>query len=95
MTQNTSNDIQAAQDLKLVVNKASDTTEFVYRATNSPTDVIAGVQLNFKTSDNSDPYTTTNIIISEDRSAFTTALTNIQTAYNALVDTTGVLVGTL
>ena len=95
VTQNTSNDIQAAQDLKLVVNKASDTTEFVYRATNSPTDVIAGVQLNFKTSDNSDPYTTTNIIISEDRSAFTTALTNIQTAYNALVDTTGVLVGTL
>ena len=95
VTQNKSNDIQAAQDLKLVVNKASDTTEFVYRATNSPTDVIAGVQLNFKTSDNSDPYTTTNIIISEDRSAFTTALTNIQTAYNALVDTTGVLVGTL
>lgn len=95
VTQNTSNDIQAATDLKLVVNKPSDTSEFVYRATNSPTDVINGVQLNFKTADNTDPYTTTNIVISEDRSAFSDAITGIQTAYNAMVDTTGVLTGKL
>jgi flagellar hook-associated protein 2 len=95
ITQNTSNDIQAAVDLKLVVNKPGNTSEFVFRDNNSPSDVIAGVQLTFKTADNTDPYTTTNIIISEDRSAFTTAMTNLQTAYNDLVDTVGVLDGSI
>jgi flagellar hook-associated protein 2 len=95
ITQNTSNDIQAAVDLKLVVNKPGNTSEFVFRDNNSPSDVIAGVQLTFKAADNTDPYTTTNIIISEDRSAFTTAMTNLQTAYNDLVDTVGVLDGSI
>jgi flagellar hook-associated protein 2 len=95
ITQDTSNDIQAAADLKLVVNKPSDTSEFVFRDNNSPSDVIAGVQLNFKVADNSDPYTTTNIVIAEDRAAFTTAMTNMQTAYNDLVQTIGVLDGSV
>ena len=95
ITQNTSNDIQAAVDLKLVVNKPGNTSEFVFRDNNSPSDVIAGVQLTFKAADNTDPYTTTNIIISEDRSAFTTAMTNMQAAYNDLVQTIGVLDGSV
>jgi flagellar hook-associated protein 2 len=53
------------------------------------------VQLNFKVADNSDPYTTTNIVIAEDRAAFTTAMTNMQTAYNDLVQTIGVLDGSV
>ncbi len=95
ITQDTSNDIQGAADLKLVVNKPSDTSEFVFRDTNSPSDVIAGVQLNFKQADNTDPYTTTNIVIAEDRAAFTTAMTNMQAAYNDLVQTIGVLDGSV
>jgi flagellar capping protein FliD len=95
VTQNTSNDIQAATDLKIVVNRPNDTSEFVFRDNNSPSDVIAGVQLNFKVADNTDPYTTTNIVIAEDRAAFTTAMTNMQAAYNDLVQTIGVLDGSV
>ena len=97
VTQNTSNKIQGASDLKLVVNRTSnaDTTEFVYRDNNSPSDVIAGVQLNFKQATASDSYTTTNVVIAEDRAAFTTAMTNMQAAYNDLVQTIGVLDGSV
>ncbi|MDA7683890.1 flagellar filament capping protein FliD [bacterium] len=97
VTQNTSNKIQGASDLQLVVNRVSDadTTEFIYRDTNSPSDVITGVQLNFKQATASGVYTTTNVVVSEDRSSFTTALTNVQSAYNELIDVAGVLVGEL
>ena len=97
VTQNTSNKIQGASDLKLVVNRTSDvsTTEFVYRDNNSPSDVIAGVQLNFKQATASGSYTTTNVVIAEDKSKFTRALEDMQLAYNNLVDTADVLTGAL
>jgi flagellar hook-associated protein 2 len=97
--QTTSNRIQAATDLKLVMNRTSnaDTTDaqMVLRDNNSPSDLIEGVQLNFKSATGSGSFTTTNIVIAEDKSAFTTAITNVQNAYNAMVDTTGVLTGKL
>ena len=96
VTQNTGNDIQAAANLKLVVNRQSngDTTEFVFRDNNSPSDVIQGVQINFKTATGNDNFTMTNIVIAEDRGALSTALTNVQTSYNDLLNTMRVLDGT-
>jgi flagellar hook-associated protein 2 len=98
VTQNTGNDIQAASNLKLVVNRLSndDTSEFVFRDNNSPSDVIAGVQINFKTASGAATnYTMTNIVIAEDRAAFSTAMEGVQTAYNDLIQTVGVLDGTV
>lgn len=97
VTQNTGNDIQAAANLKLVVNRLSDvnTTEFVFRDNNSPSDVIAGVQINFKTATGNSSYTMTNIVIAEDRAAFSTAMGGVQTAYNDLIQTVGVLDGSV
>ncbi|MDG2420791.1 MAG: flagellar filament capping protein FliD [Gammaproteobacteria bacterium] len=75
-----------AQDLRLTLNERED----IYRQTNSPTDVIDGVQTTF-VRDGSD--TTINIVVSEDTSALETSINSMIDSYNDFVNVSDYLIG--
>jgi flagellar hook-associated protein 2 len=77
---------QGAQDLKLKVNNL----EWVYRDTNSPTDVIEGVQLRFKAANTT---ATRNIVVSSNSSGLKDSIDSFIETYNDLVTLTDYLTG--
>ncbi|MBD21531.1 MAG: hypothetical protein CMM37_10885 [Rhodospirillaceae bacterium] len=75
-----------AQDLIVEMNGRAD----IRRRTNSPTDLIPGVQTTFK---RWGPSTDINLVISEDTSALETKLNSMVESYNAFVQLSDYLIG--
>ena len=75
-----------AQDLIVEMNGRAD----IRRRTNSPTDLIPGVQTTFK---RCGPTTDINLVISEDTSALETKLNSMVESYNAFVQLSDYLIG--
>ena len=89
-TANTNNQLsltqtRSAQNLDVELNGLDN----VLRDNNSPTDIIDGVQLNFKVS--GDSYT--NIVVSEDSSSLETKLNSVVEAYNQFITLSDYLTG--
>ena len=89
-TANTNNQLsltqtRSAQNLDVELNGLDN----VLRDNNSPTDIIDGVQLNFKVS--GDSYT--NIVVSEDSSSLETKLNSVVDAYNQFITLSDYLTG--
>ena len=76
---------RAAQNLDVELNGLDN----VLRDNNSPTDIIDGVQLNFK--EEGDSYT--NIVVSEDSSSLETKLNSMVESYNQFVTLSNYLTG--
>jgi len=90
-TSNTTNHLskatpKSAVDLKVSLNGTTD----IFRSTNSPTDVIEGVQLNIKAANNT---ATTNIIVSESTESLKTALDSVIASYNDFLTLADYLTG--
>ena len=75
-----------AQDLIVEMNGRAD----IRRRTNSPTDLIPGVQTTFK---RWGPTTDINLVISEDTSALETKLNSMVESYNSFVQLSDYLIG--
>ena len=89
-TANTNNQLsltqtRSAQNLDVELNGLDN----VLRDNNSPTDIIDGVQLNFKVS--GDSYT--NIVVSEDSSSLETKLNSMVESYNQFITLSNYLTG--
>ena len=89
-TANTNNQLsltqtRSAQNLDIELNGLDN----VLRDNNSPTDIIDGVQLNFKVS--GDSYT--NIVVSEDSSSLETKLNSMVESYNQFITLSNYLTG--
>jgi len=77
---------RGSQDLRLELNGRED----IYRQTNSPTDVIEGVQTTFIRNGSG---TTINIVVSEDTSALETSINSMIESYNDFVNISDYLIG--
>ena len=77
---------RGAQDLIVELNGRAD----VRRQTNSPTDLVPGVQTTFKRVGSG---TTINIVVSEDTTALETKLNSMVDAYNQFITVSNYLTG--
>ena len=78
-----------AKDLKVRLNDY----EFVFRDNNSPTDIIDGLQLNFKSFVALDSTTRTHIVVSENTGSLEKSLDEMVTAYNNFLELSEYLTG--
>ena len=79
----------AALDLKVRLNDH----EWVLRDNNSPSDIIDGVQLNFKIDHGENGTTTTNIVVAESSTSLETSLNTMVESYNDFITLSDYLTG--